>query len=61
MYAIETCRLSKSIKGQIILDNISMKVKQGEIYGFLGANGAGKTSLMKTLYGIMKPTSGRWS
>ena len=35
MYAIETCRLSKSIKGQIILDNISMKVKQGEIYGFL--------------------------
>lgn len=58
MYAIETCRLSKSIKGQIILDNISMKVKQGEIYGFLGANGAGKTSLMKTLYGIMKPTSG---
>lgn len=58
MYAIETCGLSKSIQGQLILDNISMRVKQGEIYGFLGANGAGKTSLMKTLYGIMKPTSG---
>lgn len=35
-----------------------MRVKQGEIYGFLGANGAGKTSLMKTLYHIICPDCG---
>lgn len=57
-YAIEVKGLSKSICGTVILNNISMRVKQGEIYGFLGANGAGKTSLMKALYRIMIPTSG---
>ncbi len=57
-YAIEIDSLSKSIDGNIILNDITMRVKQGEIYGFLGANGAGKTSLMKTLYRIMIPTSG---
>ena len=57
-YAIEVDGLSKSIGGNTILNNITMRVKRGEIYGFLGANGAGKTSLMKTLYRIMIPTSG---
>ena len=49
-YAVETCHLSKTIDDSPILNDITMGVKQGEIYGFLGANGAGKTSLMKTLY-----------
>ena len=57
-YAVETCHLSKSIDGNAILNDITMGVKQGEIYGFLGANGAGKTSLMKTLYHIMAPDAG---
>lgn len=57
-YAIEVESLSKSIGDTTILNNISMRVKRGEIYGFLGANGAGKTSLMKALYRIMIPTSG---
>lgn len=57
-YAIEVESLSKSIGDNVILNDITMRVKQGEIYGFLGANGAGKTSLMKTLYRIMIPTSG---
>ena len=57
-YAVEVQNLSKSIDGSPILKNICMKVKQGEIYGFLGANGAGKTSLMKTLYHIIRPDSG---
>jgi ABC-2 type transport system ATP-binding protein len=57
-YAIETLNLSKGIGDSMILNNITMRVKQGEIYGFLGANGAGKTSLMKTLFRIMIPTSG---
>ena len=57
-YSIEVRHLSKSIDGVPILKDISMKVKQGEIYGFLGANGAGKTSLMKAMYHIMFPDSG---
>ncbi len=43
--AVEVRHLSKSIEGSPILNDICMSVKQGEIYGFLGANGAGKTSL----------------
>ena len=58
MYAIEVQHLSKSIDGSPILNNICMKVKKGEIYGFMGANGAGKTSLMKILYHIMVPDFG---
>ena len=57
-YAVETCHLSKTIDDSPILNDITMGVKQGEIYGFLGANGAGKTSLMKTLYHIMAPDAG---
>ena len=57
-YAMQINNVSKSIEGNMILDNISIKVKKGEIYGLLGANGAGKTSLMKTLYRILIPDSG---
>lgn len=57
-YAVEVQNLSKSIDGCPILENICIGVKQGEIYGFLGANGAGKTSLMKTLYHIIRPDCG---
>ena len=57
-YAVETRHLSKTIDGSPILNDITMGVKQGEIYGFLGANGAGKTSLMKTLYHIITPDVG---
>lgn len=57
-YAIEVHDLCKVIDNQPILSNVNMKVKKGEIYGFLGANGAGKTTLMKVLFRILKSTSG---
>lgn len=57
-YAIQVKELTKNIGQQTILNKVSINVKSGEIYGFLGANGAGKTSLMKLLYQIMIPDSG---
>ena len=57
-YAVETCHLSKSIDGSAILNDVTLRVKQGEIYGFLGANGAGKSTTIKMLTGIMKPSDG---
>ncbi len=41
------------------VDSISFEVKRGEIFGFLGANGAGKTTAIKMLCGLWKPTSGK--
>lgn len=41
------------------VDNISFEVKKGEIFGFLGANGAGKTTAMRMLCGLSKPSSGK--
>ena len=40
------------------MDAITFDVKQGEIFGFLGANGAGKTTAIKMLIGLSRPTSG---
>ena len=40
------------------VDHISFEVKRGEIFGFLGANGAGKTTAMRMLTGLLIPTSG---
>ena len=50
--------LRKSFGDFHAVDGISFKVKRGEIFGFLGANGAGKTTAMRMLTGLSKPTSG---
>lgn len=55
---IEVKNLSKQFGDFTAVDQISFQVKSGEIFGFLGANGAGKTTAMKLLIGISKPTSG---
>jgi len=57
-YAIETINLTKAYKNQVAVNNVSLKVKYGEIYGLLGRNGAGKTSIMKMLLGLTSITSG---
>lgn len=59
--AIQVKNLSKIFGDFTAVNNISFEVKQGEIFGFLGANGAGKTTAMKMLIGISKPTSGEAS
>jgi ABC-2 type transport system ATP-binding protein len=51
-------KLSKRFGNFIAVDEITFDVKQGEIFGFLGANGAGKTTAMRMLCGLSKPSSG---
>jgi ABC-2 type transport system ATP-binding protein len=55
---IKTERLTKRFGSFTAVDEITFDVKAGEIFGFLGANGAGKTTAMRMLIGLSKPTSG---
>ena len=52
-YVVKTTGLTKKIKGKNLVSNINLHIRKGEIYGFLGQNGAGKTTIMKMLTGIM--------
>lgn len=49
---------SKSFGDTIAVNNLSLNVKMGEIYGFLGLNGAGKTTAIRMMLGLIKPESG---
>jgi ABC-2 type transport system ATP-binding protein len=57
-YAIETNRLSKSYGDVRAVNSVSLRVKPGEIYGFLGLNGAGKTTTIRALLGMIRPSEG---
>ncbi len=57
-YVIETDQVCRSFKGTVALNNFSLRVPRGSIYGFLGRNGSGKTTAIKVLAGLIKPTSG---
>lgn len=59
MNVIEVEKLTKSFGNFTAVDHISFSVSKGEIFGFLGANGAGKTTAMRMLCGLSKPTSGK--
>lgn len=56
--AITAKELSKHFGDFKAVDQISFEVKSGEVFGFLGANGAGKTTAMKMLIGLSRPSSG---
>ncbi len=56
--AIETTDLVKKFRSVTAVDGLSLRVKQGEIYAFLGLNGAGKTTTIRLLLGMVRPTSG---
>jgi len=58
MNVIETNQLTKRFGTFTAVDRISFEVGEGEIFGFLGANGAGKTTAMRMLCGLSTPTSG---
>ena len=51
--------LVKTFDGHEVVSHCDMTVKRGSIYGFLGMNGAGKTTILKMIMGLLTPTSGR--
>lgn len=57
--AIEVVRLTKKFGAFTAVNEIDFSVEKGEIFGFLGANGAGKTTAIRMLTGLSKPTSGK--
>jgi len=58
MSYIEIKNLTKSIKGNMVLDNININLSNGKIYGFIGRNGSGKTMLFRAICGLIRPTAG---
>ena len=57
--AIDVEGLTKSFDGRKVVRDLSMRVKRGTIYGFLGPNGSGKTTTLRMLCGLLTPDSGR--
>ena len=58
MHTLQTTELSKSYRGRKVVDNVSVRVKQGEVVGLLGPNGAGKTTSFYMIVGMITPDSG---
>jgi ABC-2 type transport system ATP-binding protein len=57
-FAIETDQLTKRFGDVCAVDHVNLRVKRGEIYGFLGLNGAGKTTTIRALLGMIRPSEG---
>src|SRR5579864_6414734 len=59
MHTLQTAELTKAYRGRKVVDNVSVRVKQGEVVGLLGPNGAGKTTTFYMIVGLITPDSGR--
>ena len=59
--AVEVEALTKSFAGKVVVRDLSIRVRRGQIYGFLGPNGSGKTTTLRMLCGLLTPDSGRGS
>ena len=60
-FVIQTDGLTKRYGNVLAVDNLSMEVRRGHVYGLLGPNGSGKTTTMGLLLGLLRPTSGTFS
>lgn len=58
MYAIKTKELTKKYKNLTAVSNLNLEIRQGELFSLLGVNGAGKTTIIKMLTCLARPTSG---
>src|SRR3974377_421245 len=59
MHILSTVDLTKSFKGRKVVDDIGLRIGQGEVVGLLGPNGAGKTTTFYIIVGVSVPESGR--
>jgi lipopolysaccharide export system ATP-binding protein len=59
MHTLQTVELSKSYRRRKVVDDVSVRVQQGEVVGLLGPNGAGKTTSFYMIVGLISPDSGR--
>jgi ABC-2 type transport system ATP-binding protein len=57
-YIFKTNNLTKKYKEQYALNNVNMHIEKGDIYGFVGENGAGKTTVIRLICGLISPTEG---
>ncbi|WMM23298.1 ATP-binding cassette domain-containing protein [Tissierella sp. MB52-C2] len=55
---LQTCELSKTYENTLALDNVNIRIEKGGIYGFVGQNGAGKTTFMRIVSGLSFPNKG---
>lgn len=58
-YILQAKNITKTFKNDKALDNVSMSLKKGEIYGFIGQNGAGKSTMLRIITGLSFPTNGQ--
>jgi ABC-2 type transport system ATP-binding protein len=57
-FAIDVQGMTKRFGGRAVVDHIALQVRRGEIYGFLGPNGSGKTTFLRMLCGLLRPDGG---
>lgn len=56
--AIKTVNLTKTFEDNVAVDNLNLEIRRGELFGLVGPDGAGKTTIMRLLSAILRPTSG---
>ena len=59
MISIKTINLTKKFKDKIAVNNLNLEIKKGELFALLGVNGAGKSTTIKMLSGLILPTAGQ--
>ncbi|MEO8098762.1 MAG: LPS export ABC transporter ATP-binding protein [Acidobacteriota bacterium] len=59
MSTLQTAEIAKAYRGRRVVDNVSIRVEQGEVVGLLGPNGAGKTTSFYIIVGLILPDSGK--
>lgn len=55
---LSTHNLTKKYQNKVVVDNLNLEIKKGEIFGLLGPNGAGKSTTMNMICSIVRPTAG---
>src|SRR5437762_5009206 len=58
-FVLVTQQLTKKYRGRVAVDGLSLRVEKGDIFGFLGQNGAGKSTTIRMVLGLVRPTSGQ--